>query len=32
MTAPTTLAESVAHQRDILVNLLREPLEQAAQA
>ena len=32
MSAPTTLAESVAHQRDALANLLRVPLEQAAQA
>jgi hypothetical protein len=30
--APTTLAESVTHQRDVLANLLREPLALAAQA
>ena len=32
MSAPTTLAESVAHQREVLANLLREPLALAAQA
>lgn len=32
MATPTPLAESVAHQRDVLTNLLREPLAQAAQA
>jgi hypothetical protein len=30
--ASTTLAESVAHQRDVLTNLLREPLALVAQA
>ncbi|MDA8127634.1 MAG: PDC sensor domain-containing protein [Betaproteobacteria bacterium] len=30
--APTTLAESVAHQREMLANLLREPLALAAEA
>jgi len=30
--SPTTLAESVAHQRDALANMLREPLALAAQA
>jgi hypothetical protein len=32
MSATTTLAESVAHQRDALANLLREPLALAAQS
>ena len=32
MAAPTTLAESVAHQREALANLLREPLALAAEA
>ena len=32
MSTPTTLAESVARQRDALANLLREPLALAAQA
>jgi hypothetical protein len=32
MSTPTTLAESVIHQRDALANLLREPLALAAQA
>ncbi len=32
LTAPSTLAESVAQQRDALANLLREPLALAAQA
>jgi hypothetical protein len=32
MPTPTTLAESVARQRDALANLLREPLALAAQA
>jgi len=32
MSTPTTLAESVAHQRDVLANMLREPLAHAAQA
>ena len=32
LSAPTTLAESVAHQRGALANLLREPLALAAQA
>ena len=32
MSTPTTLAESVAHQREVLANLLREPLALAAQA
>ena len=32
MSTPTTLAESVAHQREVLANLLREPLALAAQS
>ncbi len=32
LSTPTTLAESVAHQRDVLTNLLREPLAEAARA
>ncbi|HEX7971659.1 MAG TPA: PDC sensor domain-containing protein [Thiobacillus sp.] len=32
MSAPTTLAESVTHQREALANLLREPLALAAEA
>ncbi|HEY9100385.1 MAG TPA: PDC sensor domain-containing protein [Thiobacillus sp.] len=32
MSTPTTLAESVAHQREVLANLLREPLALAARA
>ncbi len=32
MSTPTTLTESVAHQREALANLLREPLALAAQA
>lgn len=32
MSTSTTLAESVAHQRDALANLLREPLALAAQS
>ncbi len=32
MTTPRTLAESVSHQREVLANLLREPLALAAEA
>lgn len=32
MTSPTTLADSVAHQREVLANRLREPLALAAES